>query len=436
MVSVNAFKYVVCRLFDIVGINDSFEVIANGYIRLAGHDIYFYICDDVQANALVAGKLEYEKTKVNQTNHDVVVFPKRAGHYFDVDETTLKINIDLITLPFLLLSRKEEIGKPKDKYRRFSYEDSLAHKYEFIEYPIVDEYAYLLKEFLEKYLELKIEKKEIQVLLTHDIDALERFGGLIHSVKSIFGGDLVRRRNFRLFRESLKDYLGLKCGKKYDPELEGMFQLLNISITHNLKSEFYFMGSTQDGRGVCYDLESLPEELLKKIDLHGMKMGFHGDLGTSEDENQFMKEKNVVSNKLRGRSINRGRQHYLMFNAEKTPRIWEHQGIRFDSTLGFFDREGFMCGTCHEYPLYDLENDCELSVIERPLLVMDCTLKEYRGLSKAESLKRMLSLYENVKKVNGQMVVLWHNGCTYREWKEWFKEVYCTFIEIICKEGM
>lgn len=103
--------------------------------------------------------------------------------------------------------------------------------------------------------------------------------------------------------------------------------------------------------------------------------------------------------------------------------------MRYDDTLGYADHEGFRCGTCHAYPLYDLEHDRPLEVVERPLLVMDGTLKEYRGLTRPEALERLKALFTRCCAVEGDFVILWHNGCVFRDWTPWFRKVYVPFME-------
>lgn len=48
------------------------------------------------------------------------------------------------------------------------------------------------------------------------------------------------------------------------------------------------------------------------------------------------------------------RQHFLRWETSTTARLWDANGLDYDSTLSCADRPGFRCGTCREYPLYDL----------------------------------------------------------------------------------
>ena len=104
-------------------------------------------------------------------------------------------------------------------------------------------------------------------------------------------------------------------------------------------------------------------------------------------------------------------------------------GIRHDSTLGFAEREGFRCGTCHPYPLYDWQQQQESSVIEHPLIVMDGSLIEYRQLDPPTARAQIRRLHNQCMAVEGDMVILWHNHTTIREFEEYYRKVYLAFLQ-------
>src|SRR5213079_764648 len=91
-----------------------------------------------------------------------------------------------------------------------------------------------------------------------------------------------------------------------------------------------------------------------------------------------------------GGNVVGGRQHYLRFRVPETWREWEAAGLRYDSTMTFAGHEGFRCGTSHAYRPFDLEEDRELMIEELPLVVMDGTLRLYRGLTAAEAMDSVL----------------------------------------------
>lgn len=56
--------------------------------------------------------------------------------------------------------------------------------------------------------------------------------------------------------------------------------------------------------------------------------------------------------------------------------------MNYDSTLSYAERPGSRCGTCREYPMFYLVERKALSLRQRPLVLMECsiTAKRYLGL--------------------------------------------------------
>ena len=115
---------------------------------------------------------------------------------------------------------------------------------------------------------------------------------------------------------------------------------------------------------------------------------------------------------VKGCDIQGGRQHFLQFQVPTTWRFWSENGLVYDSTLAFADHAGFRCGTCYEYPVFDLEKRTTMSLRERPLIVMDRTVVDdaYQGLGATQTaLDYMLTLKNYCQKFRGDFVLLWHN---------------------------
>lgn len=344
---------------------------------------------------------------------------------------TLTVYADLLTFSFLLLSRAEEVLLPeRDQYGRFPFQGSLAAKYGFITLPIVDEWAMLLRQALSERLPVEeLGRNAPSLRPTHDMDTARRFPSLFAAARTILGGDLLRLKSPRIAARSLRQYAASRTHPEKDPELLGAETLLELSRRCGFSSEFYFMGLERGEEDFRYDV-SVPavRAFSRKVREAGMVCGFHASRLTAADAARFRLEQQRVSAAL-GMPAHCGRQHFLCFDALKTPRVWQECGVEYDDTLSFADHEGFRCGTCHAYPLYDLENDRPLTMLERPLMAMDGTLQGYRGLSRAEALASLRQLFDRCCAVEGDFVLLWHNGCVFREWEPWFQEVYLPFME-------
>jgi len=104
-----------------------------------------------------------------------------------------------------------------------------------------------------------------------------------------------------------------------------------------------------------------------------------------------------------------GRQHYLRWSNPETWGNWEAAGLDYDATLMFPEKIGFRCGSCYEYPVFDLVHRQQLRLRERPTMVMDVTLLSYMGLSMARAEREAVGLVETVRRFSGDFGLLWHN---------------------------
>jgi hypothetical protein len=114
-----------------------------------------------------------------------------------------------------------------------------------------------------------------------------------------------------------------------------------------------------------------------------------------------------------------GRQHFLRCAFPQTWRDYEAVGLTHDASAGYADHEGFRCGTCHPFRPFDLEADRVIDVWERPLIVMEGTLRGYRRVSAQEAEMRIIELAERCCRVEGVFSLLWHNHTLSYEWAGW-----------------
>jgi hypothetical protein len=254
-----------------------------------------------------------------------------------------------------------------------------------------------------------------------------RFTGLRKTLRTILG-DIYVYKNLTMFFRSIGQYFASVNNPDKDPYMEVIYELVKISDRFNLKSEFYFMGAEPNRFDCGYEITTpCVLNVISLIQQRGMFVGYHGGYETSTDSERFAKGKKRIEAAI-GNKIVSGRQHYLRFDIHSSFKVWDECDMQYDLTLGYADREGFRCGTCYEYHPYDFENDREYTVKERPLIVMDATLYDYRKYTIKEAYGQMVKLYLRCKAVGGNFVLLWHNGFVAREAK-WLKDVYCCFIK-------
>jgi hypothetical protein len=329
-------------------------------------------------------------------------------------------NIDIIATTLFMLTRWEEtVVSTRDQHGRFPATASVAYQQGFLDRPIVDEYALILQAWIQVLCPgWTPATRSFTVKLSHDIDHVRQFTNLSQAGRTMVG-DLVKRHSPGQAAQALYSTLAGIFTPERDPYLQGIYDLASLSEQHGLESAFYFMATDPGPNDIGYDPASEPvHNCIEKLLQRGHEIGFHPGYSTLDDPQRFMVEKSRMDALLSHRRYG-GRQHYLRFRTPDTWRQWEAAALAYDSTLSYADHEGFRCGTCYPYHPFDLEQDRQLDLVEIPLIVMDGTLKNYRGLTPAEGEERIMILAQRCHRVKGVFSLLWHNTSLQGEWEPW-----------------
>lgn len=328
---------------------------------------------------------------------------------------------DIIAATFFMLSRWEETVVPaRDEHERFPATASVAYKQGFLDRPVVDEYALILREWLKVLLPgWDPKRRSFSVKLSHDVDRIRSFPNWYAAIRT-FGGDLLKRHSPR---RAWQTGVGAIFPHQ-NPCFKGVRFLAELSHEYGLGDDaFYFMAAGPGQFECSYDPASpLIRRCIEDLREQGFEIGFHAGYHTFNDPEQLAKEKARLDAVL-GETRYGGRQHFLRFQVPHTWRHWEQVGLSYDSTMTYADHEGFRCGTCHPFRPFDVEQNRELDLWEWPLIVMDGTLHDYRGLTPEQSEARILKLARRCKQVEGTFTLLWHNSSLDGEWRPW-AEVY------------
>ena len=344
---------------------------------------------------------------------------------------------DIITPSFAFLSRYEEFfAQSADAHGRFSYQGSLAQKYGLVEIPIVDEYAMILRRDLcacspETFTP---SPRKPKIVPTHDVDLLFRFDSPKQATRSIFGRDLLINRDMKMVRKSFKEYRAWGQDIFQDPYIQSIIEFAKLEHAAGLEPVFFFKSLEEGDEDVTYDIRDVRMlQIWKEIKQNGGVIGLHGSFRSADEAGRLCMERQRLETELGSlkEMITAARQHYLRAHFSGTPNsldLWKEAGITDDYTLGFAERCGFRCGTCHPYLLYDVRNDCVTDITEHPLVVMDGTLFDYMNLSVEDSKELVLSLKQRCFDMEGDFVVLWHNHATTREFEPYYKGVYLPLV--------
>ena len=337
------------------------------------------------------------------------------------------LGFDIFSSVFYMVSRYEEyLPFTPDSHGRFKASDSLAFKHSFLQQPIVNIWIDLFKNSLQqRFPSLKIKPSLFNAIITYDIDVAYKFKG---------------RNTFRTIGSTAKDILKLKFKNIY----QRLTTLLNIqkdpwdvygylretALTANLKPIFFFLmadKSTND-RNLDYKNPWM-KSLIKKV-MEFSDIGIHPSYTTSEFPGKIVIEKERLE-QICGKKITKSRQHYLKFALPDTYRSLLAAGITEDYSMGFSEMAGFRAGICNPFYFYDLKEEKITRLKIFPVTMMEGSfMKNKTGLE--QSLQKILNLINEVKKVQGTFISIWHNHTVSEtsEYKKW-KRIHDKMIQAI-----
>jgi hypothetical protein len=329
--------------------------------------------------------------------------------------------VDILATTFFMLSRWEEtVLSERDEHDRFPAAASVAYKQGFLDRPIVDEYALILREWLKVLLPgWEPEPRVFSVKLSHDIDHLRRFPQASNALRTV-AGDLVKRQDLRLALASSAEAIAQVVAPHRTGYARGIQLLADWSREYGLGNDaFYFIAAGPGPMDGEYDVASnVTRRIIGTLSAQGFEIGLHAGYHTLGNPEKLAEEKARLECVL-GEADFGGRQHYLRFRVPDTWRHWQQVGLEYDATMGYADHEGFRCGTCHAFRPFDVEQNAELNIWELPLIAMDRTLSRYRDLSPEQAEARIYELARRCKQVEGTFTMLWHNSSLVGEWEPW-----------------
>lgn len=118
----------------------------------------------------------------------------------------------------------------------------------------------------------------------------------------------------------------------------------------------------------------------------------------------------------------KNRQHFLRMKFPYTYQKLMEAGILEDYSMGYFDEVGFRAGIAVPYPFFDLtKNTIHTNFMIYPLICMDVSMQQYLKYTPEQAIEINKTLIDEVKRVNGYFISLWHNNNLHNEeeWKGW-----------------
>ena len=329
------------------------------------------------------------------------------------------IPFDIFAAAFYLISRYEEyLPHLKDVYGRFSYQESIAHKNDFLEEPVIDIWAFKLKESLRSFFpNIIFEEKKFNLKTIIDVPSVYYYKnkGFLRTIGGIFT-DLARLKPKNIYSRLLVLFRLQK-----DP-YDTFNWIINKQKQVSDKFLFFFLV----GKFSTYDKNiSLVKQpfintikLVSDYSIIGLKLSFFA----LSNLNILKKEKADIES-ITNRDLTISRNSFSKVNLPINYRNLIKLNIREDYTMGYVNKIGFRASTCTPFLFYDIDNDIQTPLLINPYNLMDYSLLNINSfLDKKE---KVIETIEKVKSVNGTFTSIFHNYSFSNDprWNR-FKEIF------------
>lgn len=320
---------------------------------------------------------------------------------------------DPFAFSFLLISRYEEyLPYKKDSHGRFSYANSKTKNLYDIKHPFIDDFAFdLLKQLKTFFPNLKNNSRKYRWINTIDVDHawIYKHKSLINTFLSL--SKKILKTQFSAFFKQISIFLGIKKDPYfiYDSlEKEKFKTLYFIPIGKKSNCDNNFQDSSQPYRTLICKLSKT------------QNIGLHPSYRSNKNIKILNSEKKTLDN-LVNFKITKSRQHYIKLHIPETYQNLISVDIAEDYSMGYPDQIGFRAGTCTPFYWFDLKKNKKTNLKIFSFCFMDVTLKNYLKLTPERAFSEIKKLIENIKKVNGTAISIFHNDSLsdFGEWKTW-----------------
>ncbi len=330
---------------------------------------------------------------------------------------------------FYTLTRQEElICKHRDHWGNFDWSFSESHLNGTLYKPWLD---ISLKQANQAIYSSKWPLgKRFALCLTHDVDIVPVVGYGQTSLQELFNklatiNQLPANLAYKAQEGIKSTYLaGINIRSEFIHRSKTTQQYerwIKLEDQFGFKSTFYFFPSLVTKRHywdcfysfdnrIRFDGKDMTvTDMARNIDQAGWEIGLHSSYYSATNLDLLLAQKKHTEDLLK-KEIVSVRQHYLHYDAAKTPNIHAEAGFKTDSTQGYNRTVGFRAGTAFPYPCWDNNLNQGLPIIEIPLHIMDVSLFRPDTLNYNEDLaiRHCMLLMDEVEKVGGCLTLNWH----------------------------
>lgn len=349
------------------------------------------------------------------------IFPVEGGSDF---------NYDPFSAVFYMVSRYEEyLPHETDQHDRFNPEKSFSYQHNFYAKPMAHYWAEEIKDKIGgKFPSFIFPEKNFRALATIDVDNGYAYRGK-GSVRTI--GAYVRDL-LRLKYNTVVERTHVITGNKKDPFNYYKFQR-KVCTSNGVPLRYFAICSKKGEFDHGLDITSISyKKLIRKLRVCG-KVGIHPSYASNSSYDVLKNEIRVLSKILRKR-VRHSRQHFIKLEFPNTYRNLIKAGIKYDYSMGYPDRPGFRSCIAEPYPFFDVEKDEITSLTIIPFQVMDTQYRDYKQMDAPSSVKAMKEILEEVRKVSGLFVFVWHDR-SFAPWKEYegWKEAFVQMVKSVAE---
>ncbi len=309
---------------------------------------------------------------------------------------------DIFAASFYLLSRYEEyLPHVKDELGRFPAHESLAYREGFLKEPVIDIWAYKLKDTLQEHFpSLQIPGRDFQILnlieAKRPFEFLQR--GLVRNVVG-FASDLWKLKIGRIFQR-MRVLLGLRK----DP-YDTFSWILNNSKSSTAKQIIFFL--LGEGYSFREDFNTKREKFQRLVKYVGdyCEVGLVFSFHSLEDENRLKQEKEMIQ-EITHRTLSSSFNDRQLINLPNVYRSLVELEIKQDFTLFYYNEIGFRASTCTPFLFYDLDYEVKTPLVLYPVVGKSLAL----GFGKEQDIEgKLTQVFNRVKSLNGSFSFLFSN---------------------------
>lgn len=331
----------------------------------------------------------------------------KVGQWKDIPcffktSTSSSIPYDIFSASFYLLTRYEEYQPyVKDTSEGFPIEESIAYQNGFLELPVVDEWAFAMRDVLkDKFPEHDFPEGKPQLKSIIAVEEVFAYAqkGFVRQIGGFFKD--LSQLQFKLIFKRIASIIRYQA----DP-LNVYDELVEYYQSHDYPMHFMFQLSNYSrySKNLSYNRTTY-QRIIKSMGDYahlGLLLGFEA----VQDQSVFVKEKKrweqIVNEELDNALIKR---HALNF--PDVYKSMEKLNLSSDYSMGYKNSLGFRAGTCTPFLFYDLDLEQLLPLTIYPSAFNSIILADH---DKNDIVERIKKIKKRILRLNGYFLGIFEN---------------------------